>query len=159
MGLRIQIARPSEETRMHVFHHEAAAAPLTLALGCWLRGLARTELLGDIATGGPYTLLAPTDDAFRRLRWPFERLMVDERLVEPCVDLFEYSVIRGQCSADEPVRRMPTMHGDAIHIGAGCVFGTGSSATIVASMRVERLLVHVVDGCLLPSSVLAALRD
>ena len=135
----------------------ARAPGLALDLGRCFRGLQRAELLVDLATGGPYTLVAPVDDAFDRMPWPFDRLIDDDGLIEPCVDLFEYSVIHGVAPAAGPVRRMGTLRGEAIHVGEGVIIGPGNTARIVASVHVEGFMVHITRDCVLPTTVLCAL--
>ena len=49
--------------------------------GSFLRCIAESDLTATLQEGGPYTLLAPTDEAFARLKKELPRLMADkERL-------------------------------------------------------------------------------
>jgi len=124
------------------------------ALQRFRRGLHLTGLAEDIVGGG-HTLIAPIDAAFDALPWPFERLLEEDALVEPRFDLFEYLVVPEACAGDGPPRNFSTLQGERIRIGGRFVHGRHGVGRILATVTLDRLLVHVVDSCVLPSSILA----
>lgn len=119
-----------------------------------LKGLLRTDLVGDLGGSRPHTLIAPVDAGFAGLPWDFEQLLSDDSLLEPCFDLFEYLVIRGSHDADAPMRLCATLQGESILIGSGMVLGHHGVASVVATTVWRGTVVHVVDRCVLPSTIL-----
>lgn len=120
-----------------------------------LSGLRVTDLIADLeGGGGPHTVIAPIDAAFDELPWSFDRLLTDESLLEPRFDLFEYHVIRGACDAEVPLHVRKTLQGETLVIGSGIVVGHQGVAKILASGMWHGALVHAVDRCVLPSSIL-----
>lgn len=122
----------------------------SFSLQRWYEGMARTDVLGDLWEEGPTTLVVPTDGAFDGLPWRFERLMTDPDMVEICIDLFEYLVVRDICRGDGPARSWTTVNGAAIEIGAGFVVGRRGRARILASLCLGAKTIHVVDACVFP---------
>jgi len=128
---------------------------LTVPLERALAGFHRTDLVTDLQQGGPFTLLAPFDAAFDALPWSFEALLESEELLEERFELFEYCVIPALSEARGPLRSWPTLNGEeAIRVGQGAVIGAGGGARIVASVRWRGALVHAIDSCVLPGSLL-----
>lgn len=118
-----------------------------------LKGLLRTQLVGDLGSR-PHTLIAPLDAGFAELPWDFDRLLSDETLLEPCFDVFEYLVIAGRHDADAPMRPCATLQGEPVLMGSGMVLGHHGVASVVATASWRGTTVHVVDRCILPSTIL-----
>ena len=127
---------------------------LIVPLSRCLAGFVATDLVTDLAENGPFTLLAPFDAAFDALPWRFEDLLSGDALLEERFELFEYCVIPGVVAAEGPRQSWPTLNGDRIRIGQSTVIGSGGAARIVASVRWRGALVHAIDSCVLPSSLL-----
>lgn len=121
----------------------------------WLSGMHRAELVADLDEGGPYTLIAPVDEAFDGLPCTFEQLLRDPRAVESCVDLFEYLVVRGTCEAEGPARPFVTLHGESIEVGDGRVVGVRGTGRILLSVVWRGVTLHLVDACVWPSELFA----
>lgn len=119
-------------------------------LGRYSHGLLATGLLDDLRTEGPYTLLAPVDEAFDSLPFAFDELLYDDRLVEARFDLFEYLVARGSIDADDARQPYATVNGEHVRIGRGLVFGRYGAARVLKSVPAEGLVVHVLDQCVFP---------
>lgn len=119
-----------------------------------LKGLLRTDLVGDLGGSQPHTLIAPLDAAFEELPWDFDRLLSDEALLEPCFDLLEYLVIPGRHESDAPMRPCATLQGEALLIGSGMVLGHDGVASVLATASWRGTMVHVVDRCIFPSTIL-----
>jgi len=130
-------------------HPEAAPS-----LRRFIAGLFGTDLVTDIRARSPHTLIAPVDPAFDRLHWSFDQLLWNDDLVEPRFDLFEYLVIPGlHLGALPELETVRTVQGEPIRIGAGLVLGRHGVGRILATTTWEDSLVHVVDACVLPSTV------
>jgi hypothetical protein len=130
------------------------ANPLLAQLQRFLSGLRRTDLVADLAAGGPHTLVAPVNAAFDVLPWSFDRLLSDDELLEPRFDLFEYLVLRGACDGEAPLHARRTLQGESLVIGAGIVRGHQSKARILGTTTWQANVVVAVDACVLPSSIL-----
>ena len=122
-----------------------------LGLTGYMRGLCATDLIEELRDR-PSTLIAPTQDALKRLPVPFEHLLFDPALVEARFDFFEYSVVRGVYFAHLARRPVLTLQGAPLEIGENRVVGRYGGANVVRSFVDDALLVHVVDGLVLPSA-------
>jgi|688.fasta_scaffold1110474_1 uncharacterized surface protein with fasciclin (FAS1) repeats len=116
-------------------------------LGRFARGLVVAELHADIAAG-PTTILAPIDSAFDALPWPFEEFVSSEELIEPCIDLFEYHVLRGPVVRDKMTQ--VTLHGELVRFGRDLVLGRYGAARVLSTFTVGSCTVHVLEQCVFP---------
>jgi uncharacterized surface protein with fasciclin (FAS1) repeats/predicted lipoprotein with Yx(FWY)xxD motif len=110
------------------------------------------ELADDLSGDGPFTVFAPTDDAFGAL--PAGTL--DDLLADPTGDLAEilqYHVVSGKVmSGDlEDGMKVETLLGDSImiEITDGNVFVNGAQV-IIPDLEAGNGVVHVIDAVLLP---------
>jgi hypothetical protein len=137
----------------------ASALPARLCLERWWHGCRTTELLDDLSRGGPFTLLAPVDEAFDHLPWSFDRLLGDEALLELRFDLFEHHVLRGNHDAAGAPTTLVSMHGERLRLGRGRVVGARQASgrrcegRVLTTLATPGVLVHVIDACLLPRSM------
>lgn len=129
----------------------AAAAATNPALTTLSAAVERAELVDTLNGPGPFTIFAPTDDAFATV--PAEDL--DALLADPAAlgDLITYHVHEGEAldrAALADRARLDTS-------GGAIVFGpadetlslNGDQATIVlADVRVANGVVHLIDGLL-----------
>jgi uncharacterized surface protein with fasciclin (FAS1) repeats len=134
---------PSLSLRSSTLHEALRDADL----GCFARGLAVADLYADIA-GGPTAVLAPIDAAFDSLPWPFEELLTSEELLEPCIDLFEYHVLRGPVVRDKVTQ--VTLHGELLRFGRDLVLGRYGAARVLSTFTVGSCTVHVLEQCVFP---------
>lgn len=132
---------------------DACVDDVSLPLVRAFAGFERSELLGDVLSGGVRTLVAPVDRAFAVLPWTFDDLLSVGRVEERC-ELFEYYAIPLRCEARGPMRTMPTLQRELITIGCGYVVGPDRAARILASLRWGDVIVHAVDACVLPSTLI-----
>ena len=136
----------------------AAAAPdlSILVEAVEAAGLAET-LSGD----GPFTVLAPTNEAFEAalaaLGLTKEQLLANENLA----DILKYHVLAGAVAssdiASEPSRT--TVQGEQVEIASdGSVVTVNGSATVATpDVMASNGIVHVIDAVLLPPTIAAAL--
>jgi uncharacterized surface protein with fasciclin (FAS1) repeats len=97
---------------------------------------------------GPYTLFAPTDEAFARLpRETIDVLLGDLRELE---SLLNYHMIPGKCySADiRSARTFRTVQGRMIQVdGSG---GINQARLMKADLEASNGVIHVIDTVLMP---------
>jgi len=110
------------------------------------------ELDDDLSGDGPFTLFAPTDDAFDAL--PPD--VLDELLVNPTGDLANillYHAASGEALSTDLMDGMavPTLLGDDINVtinGADVIID--DAQVVVANIRTFNGVVHVIDAVLTP---------
>lgn len=110
-----------------------------------------TKLKGD----GPFTLFAPTDEAFATFQFgPLETLLKPNMLVQLDM-LLLYHVVPGKISsADlEGTVIADTLEGDTLKIVASADGITADGATVVmADIEAGNGIIHVIDDVLAPRS-------
>ena len=111
------------------------------------------ELADDLSGAGPFTVFAPTDDAFAALG-----TIVDDLLLDPTgalADILLYHVVSGTAlSTDLTEGPITTLNGDEINVSfdGGNVFINDAQVT-VADITTDNGVVHVIDAVLLPPVV------
>lgn len=114
------------------------------------RGVLATELSVDLVEDA-YTLLAPTDGAFRQLQ-TLDGLFDDPERLEECFDLFSFFLIRGCVDCPSRAYRAAlTVHGEQVLLGAGQVKTRCGSARIIETIRFARGVIHLLDAVVTPS--------
>jgi uncharacterized surface protein with fasciclin (FAS1) repeats len=116
------------------------------------------ELADDLSGAGPYTLFAPTDAAFEAL----PEGMVASLLEDPTgalADILLYHVVGARALSKDLAngQRIETLNGDPIEItlkdGKAYI---DNAAVIVADIKAENGVVHVIDAVITPAAPLAS---
>ncbi|HML23059.1 MAG TPA: fasciclin domain-containing protein [Aggregatilinea sp.] len=124
----------------------------TLVAAVQAAGLADT-LAGD----GPFTVFAPTDDAFAAaldaLGLTADELLAD---TDTLTSILLYHVADGALTAADVagMNSIPTLNGAAIAVDASSnvVLNDGQATVILANIMASNGVIHVIDGVLLPPS-------
>ncbi|MCA9956801.1 MAG: fasciclin domain-containing protein, partial [Anaerolineales bacterium] len=126
----------------------------TLVTAVQAAGLAET-LSGD----GPFTVFAPTDDAFAAL----PEGTLDSLLADPegaLTDVLLYHVVEGAVMAETVVtlESATTLNGEdvAITVADGNVFLNETTQVIITDIEASNGVIHVIDSVLLPPSMATA---
>ena len=123
---------------------EAAGSFNTLLAALDAAGLRNT-----LATGGPFTVFAPTDDAFNAL----PAGTVDALLADPpaLAEILLYHVVEGDLRSGTVASSsfIPTLNGQAVTVGAGATID--GAAILSADVEASNGVIHVIDQVLLPS--------
>ena len=129
----------------------------TLVAAVKAAGLVET-LQGD----GPFTVFAPTDDAFAALPAGTVETLVKPENKETLTGILTYHVVAGKLSGEELMKRgttnLTTVSGDALTAqmdGSDLVITdeTGKSAKVtIADVNQSNGVIHVVDRVLMPKS-------
>jgi uncharacterized surface protein with fasciclin (FAS1) repeats len=117
--------------------------------------LAAAGLVDLLRGAGPFTVFAPTDEAFARL--PAGTLDGWLRDAAQLAAVLRRHVLAGKVSADDLAKlggkTVPMLQGDALRISAqGGVVIDGDIHVAKHGIAATNGLVHVIDGVLLPSS-------
>ncbi|MFK7884023.1 MAG: fasciclin domain-containing protein [Phycisphaerales bacterium] len=126
---------------------ESAGSFGTLLAAVKTAGLADT-LMGE----GPFTVFAPTDEAFSELGGTVNELLKPENR-QKLTDILTYHVVPGRVYADQVVKlhEAKTVNGGKvdIHVNKGTV--TIDKATVIQTdIEASNGVIHVIDGVLLP---------
>jgi uncharacterized surface protein with fasciclin (FAS1) repeats len=136
------------ETKNAVEVAQAAGNFSTLIAAAKAAGLADT-LMND----GPYTILAPTNDAFAKLPGGTVEALLRPENRDTLATILKYHVIKGRVYDDQVVKldEAKTLAGEKVRIGI--VDGRltiNDSAVIKSDIEASNAVIHVVDTVLIP---------
>jgi len=112
--------------------------------------------LAEILSGeGPFTVFAPTDDAFAALpEGTVESLLEDPE--GALKDILLYHVVNGVVKAEDVVglSAAPTLQGEEISISVsdGKVFLNGNVQVVITDIVASNGVIHVIDAVLIPAA-------
>ena len=115
--------------------------------------LKQAELVTSLSNAGPFTVFAPTNDAFNKLpAGTVEGLMKDDKKAD-LQNILQYHVTVSAMKAESFMdgQTLGMVNGDNVTISVkdGKVM-LNNSATIIASVPASNGMIHVIDGVLLP---------
>lgn len=120
----------------------------TLAAAVEAAGLAET-----LQGAGPFTVFAPTDEAFAKLpKGTLEKLLKPKNK-QKLADILTYHVVAGRVTAEEAfgLKAAVTVQGDALKIRARKKTLKINDATVTqADVEAANGIIHVIDTVLLP---------
>jgi transforming growth factor-beta-induced protein len=155
----VGVARPvaADEPRKDIVDTAVSAGSFkTLVAAVQAAGLADT-----LKGAGPFTVFAPTDEAFAKLpKGTVESLLKPENK-QKLVDILTFHVVAGRLTAQE-VTRLPlanTVQGTSLLFGKASGKVTVDGATVVtADVLASNGVIHVIDRVLLPKDVVETAR-
>ncbi|PLX31924.1 MAG: fasciclin [Ignavibacteria bacterium] len=117
------------------------------------KALTVTGLVDALQADGPFTVFAPTDDAFAKLpAGTLESLLEDKEALK---NILLYHVVKGNVTSGDVVKldRAGTLSGQDVHINIedGRVMINSSTVT-TADVKASNGVIHVIDEVLLPST-------
>ncbi|HEU5167460.1 MAG TPA: fasciclin domain-containing protein [Chitinophagaceae bacterium] len=115
--------------------------------------LKQAEYVDDLSNAGPFTVFAPTNDAFKKLpAGTLEGLMKDDKKSD-LQNILEYHVAVGvyknENMQDGQKINMANLNDITLSVKDGKVMVNGT-ANVVASIPAANGIIHVVDAVLLP---------
>ncbi len=120
----------------------------TLVAAVTAAGLADT-----LKSPGPFTVFAPTDDAFSKLpSGTVEALLQDILTLRK---ILEYHVVSGKVTAADVVKlsQATTVEGSDVKIDASNGVKVNDATVVQPDIETENGVIHVIDTVLLPASV------
>ncbi|GAX44905.1 beta-Ig-H3/fasciclin [Tolypothrix sp. NIES-4075] len=120
----------------------------TLVTAVTAAGLADT-----LKSPGPFTVFAPTDDAFSKLpSGTVEALLQDILTLRK---ILEYHVVSGKVTAADVVKlsQATTVEGSDVKIDASNGVKVNDATVVQPDIETENGVIHVIDTVLLPASV------
>jgi uncharacterized surface protein with fasciclin (FAS1) repeats len=113
--------------------------------------LTDADLIGVMKGPGPYTVFAPTDEAFARVpKDVLEGLAKDKKKLQ---DVLTYHVLTSKWSSDDIklVKQTGTAEGKPVQFGtSGGALTVNGAKVIKADIDCTNGMVHVIDAVLLP---------
>ena len=120
------------------------------------------DLADTLSSDGPFTVFAPTDDAFAALPDGLVDCLLLEENLEPLTAILTYHVVDGEVmSTDLTDGPVPTLQGEDIIVDLtdGVVLND-SASVIIADVPASNGVIHAIDGVLVPPSIdVAAFLD
>lgn len=107
-------------------------------------------LIPTLNTKGPYTLFAPTDDAFAKLpKGTVEALLKD---IPKLTEILKYHVVSGEVTAAEAFKKkkLKTLQGKELKLDLQACTVNGAGIT-QGDIAADNGYIHVIDKVLLPS--------
>jgi uncharacterized surface protein with fasciclin (FAS1) repeats len=120
------------------------------------RALEAADLVSTLQGAGPFTVFAPTDEAFAKLpAGTLERLLRPENRAE-LRRVLTYHVVAGKVMASDAAKLQSAqaVSGDTMRIAAGSNGVTIDGARVVtADIAASNGVIHVIDAVILPSGL------
>ena len=113
-------------------------------------------LVDTLKGNGPFTVFAPTDEAFDKLpAGTLEDLLENS---DALTEVLTYHVVRGQVMAVDVVdlTQAETVQGQSIHIDASNGVKIDDSTVIATDILASNGVIHVIDTVLIPSPISGA---
>ena len=112
-------------------------------------------LLDTLSNDGPFTVFAPTDDAFARLpNGKLDDLLKPENK-DKLIEVLTFHVVADEVTADEmagKMKELETVQGDMIEIdSAGRMTKVAHAAVIQPDFEASNGVIHVIDQVILPN--------
>jgi len=125
--------------------------------------LGAADLVDTLKGEGPFTVFAPTDDAFAKLpEGTVESLLLPENL-EQLKSILLYHVVSGKVMASDVVtlESADTVLGDAVSIKVedGKVYLNDTVEVIITDVEASNGVIHVIDSVLLPPAKMSDIVD
>ncbi len=125
--------------------------------------LGKAGLVDDLSGKGPFTVFAPTNDAFAALLAELG-IKAEELLANPDLgNILLYHVASGKVTASEVVKlnKVTTLQGDdiSIEVKDGGVVLNGKIKVIITDIMASNGVIHVIDGVLLPPAKAPSIVD
>jgi transforming growth factor-beta-induced protein len=122
------------------------------SFGTLLAAAKAAGLAGVLSGDGPFTVFAPTDEAFQALGSTVNDLLKPENK-HKLQEILKYHVVSGRVFARDAVKaeNAKTLQGDTVNIGIANGRLTANDADIIMTdIDASNGVIHVIDGVLIP---------
>lgn len=151
LGLQLSSTAISQDAAKSIPETAVAAGNFkTLVAAVKAAGLLET-LAGD----GPFTVLAPTDDAFAKLPEGTVESLLKPENKEKLVAILKLHVAAGKLTSDmaEPGADFPTLAGTGLKVSVeDKKISVGTAQVVKADIACTNGVIHVIDSVLLPAT-------
>ena len=123
--------------------------------------LQEADLVGALQGEGPFTVFAPTDDAFAALLEALD-ISAEQLLAQPgLADVLLYHVVSGKVMSTDLSDGMmaPTLNGESITVDLSMGVKINDSSVAIADIEATNGVIHVIDQVLVPSNFELVIED
>ncbi len=115
-----------------------------------IEALEKAELVDTLKGTGPFTVFAPSDEAFSKL--PGEVLDAALQDIERLRSILTYHVVPGRFTSDtlQGVDSLKTLQGTPLRIDTSLGVKAGAARVVKADIAAENGVIHAIDSVLLP---------
>lgn len=116
-----------------------------------VEALKSTGLDETLKGPGPYTVFAPSDEAFRKLPESIRTAITSDR--QALTDLLSYHVVSGAVTASDVARlnSAETVQGSAVTIETSNGVRIDGANVVTADIRATNGVIHVIDAVMIPN--------
>lgn len=114
------------------------------------------DLAETLSSEGPFTVFAPTDDAFEALPEGLLDALLEPENKDALTEILTYHVVSGEVTSDQvEAGDVTTVQGEDITITTddGVVELNGTATVTAVDVEASNGVIHVIDGVLVPPSV------
>ena len=110
------------------------------------------ELIDALKSKGPFTVFAPTDEAFAKLPAGTVETLLKPENREKLVAVLKYHVVSGKVTSDQVVmlQKATTLNGKDVRIDAVSGVKVNDATVVKADIQASNGVIHVIDRVLLP---------
>jgi uncharacterized surface protein with fasciclin (FAS1) repeats len=119
------------------------------------------DLVSTLSGPGPFTVFAPTNDAFEGLPYGTVDKLLDPFNQDLLVELLTYHVVSGDVRASDVVslRSASTVQGEDLRIRVSNGVRVNNANVTATDIVADNGVIHVVDSVLLPKAFLGKLNS
>ncbi|MFP4356678.1 MAG: fasciclin domain-containing protein [Phycisphaerae bacterium] len=147
----VLLASPAAAEKANIVETAQSAGSFnTLLAAAKAAGLAET-----LAEGGPFTVFAPTDDAFKKLPAGTVESLLKPENKQQLADILKYHVVAGKVSSGQVLRakRADSLLGPTILFSAAKGEVMADEAKIIQTdIQASNGVIHVIDSVILPKN-------
>jgi uncharacterized surface protein with fasciclin (FAS1) repeats len=112
------------------------------------------DLVDTLKSEGPFTVFAPTDDAFAKLPdGTLDRLLAD---IPTLTNILLYHVVSGEVMASDvvglPLAEAVSGETIDIEVRGGSVYLNGNAQVVITDVQASNGVIHVIDTVILPNA-------
>ncbi|WP_297097943.1 fasciclin domain-containing protein [uncultured Draconibacterium sp.] len=116
-----------------------------------VEAVTKADLAGALSADGPFTVFAPTNDAFKSLFATLGVKGVEDLTAEQLTPILTYHVVSGNVmSSDLSNTSVKTLNGEKIQIDLSDGVKINDSNVIAADIKGKNGVIHVIDKVLIP---------
>ena len=120
--------------------------------------LSAADLMNTLKGAGPFTVFAPTDDAFAKLPPQTVSELLQPENKERLKGIMAYHVVARRVTTSQVIemRSVRTVHGQTLRIESENGVRINDANVIKADVEAANGIIHVIDSVLLPSATALA---
>ena len=140
-------AKPQGEAKADIVDTAINAGNFTTLV----EALKAADLVETLQGPGPYTVFAPSDEAFRKLPETIRTAIVGDK--DALKELLTYHVVAGEVSAKDVARlnSAETVQGSALTIERAQGLRVDGANIVTADIRATNGIIHVIDAVMIPN--------